>query len=259
MNGGRAVDGWDEYLAGFHASRAGITERILTRAADTDGTTAYDWITACIPDAGLVVDIACGSAPLWRPDLAGRYLGIDPSAAELELAERRGAHALIHGAADAIPVADGAAATVVCSMALQILPDPSATLTEVQRILAPGGEFLAIVPTGPVGARDLAFGAGLARAAGGSLGYRNDAALRRPNALFAGHGLSVTADEKRTFRFDLTAPGAPGDAAASLYLRGRQAAREHTVAVYLERAARHGRSMPIPIRRILATATQARP
>lgn len=259
MNGSAPRDGWDDYLTGFHAGRAGITERILARCADTDGTTAYDWVAERIPATGLVVDVACGSSPLWNPRLAGRYLGIDRSPAELQLAEKRGAHALIRGAAETLPVADGAAAAVVCSMALQILPDLPATLAEIRRALAPGGEFVAILPARAEGPGDLAFAAGLARAAGGTLGYRNDAVLRRPSALFSGHGLTVTEDTRRTFRYDLSTPGAPAQAAASLYLRGSQAGREGKIAAYLERAARHGRTMPVPIRRILATPARARP
>lgn len=258
MNGRSASEEWDEYLTGFHADRAGITERVLAHSTEADGTTAYDWVAARIPRTGLLVDIACGSAPLWTPDLSGRYLGIDASAAELELADRRGAQALIHGTADTIPVADGAAAVVVCSMALQVLPDIPGILTEIQRILTPDGEFVAIVPTSPTGAKDLAFGAGLARAAGGMLGYRNDAALHRPNSLFAAHGLTVTEDARRTYRYDLTSPGAPADAAASLYLRGGRAGREPNVAAYLEHEARQGRSMPVPIRRILASPARER-
>lgn len=257
MNDTTPGDGWDDYLAKFHAGRPGITERILAHSTGTDGTTAYDWIAERIPNAGLIVDVACGSAPLWNPRFGDRYLGVDASAAELAIAERRGAHTLIHGTADALPVADGTAAIVVCSMALQVLPDLPAILTEVRRILAPAGQFVATVPTAPTGAKDLVFGAGLVRAAGGSLGYRNDALLRRAEHLFAEHGLQVTGDTRRTYRFDLTLTGAPEDAAASLYLPGAQSEHENRVAAYLERAARHGRGMPVPIRRLLATPAQA--
>lgn len=259
MNRAESGGGWDEYLTEFHARRAGITERILERSIAPDGTTPYDWVTERIPDTGLVVDVACGSAPLWGPRFGDRYLGIDASAAELALADRRGAHALIHGTADTLPVGDGAAGIVVCSMALQILPDLATSLTEIRRILDPDGQFVAIVPTGPAGAKDIAFGAGLVRTAGGTLGYRNDPLLRRPGHLFAEHGLTIVGDATRTYRFDLTAPGAPAEAASSLYLRGAQAARVDRVAAYLERAARHGRTMPVPIRRILATPRQVSP
>lgn len=243
---------WDEYLAGFHQDRPGITERILSRSVDSHGATPYEWVTESIPDEGLVVDVACGSAPLWSPQLAGRYLGIDVSDAELELARRRGAHPVARGSAEDLPVDDGAAAAVVCTMALMLLPDLPAALREVRRVLSPNGILIATVPVNPTAAKDLVFGAGLLHAAGGSFGYRNDAVLRRARQLFADQGLKIIDDTRCTYRFDLTADDAADDAAASLYLRGHQAARERKVARYLRRAARRGRSMPVPIRRILA-------
>lgn len=57
-------DGWDGYLAAFHAERPGITEAVLGRARSDDGGDPYDWLTDALPDQGVVVDIACGSGPL---------------------------------------------------------------------------------------------------------------------------------------------------------------------------------------------------
>lgn len=248
---------WDDYLAGFHQDRPGITERILFRSLDARGTTPYDWAAGPLPDDGLVVDVACGSAPLWNPRLEGRYLGVDLSRAELELARQRGAHRVTVGSAEALPVETGAAAAVVCTMALMVLPDLAAALREVRRVLRPGGVFIAIVPTTPTHWSDLVFGAGLMLSARGPLSYRNDRRLRRPRPLFADQDLTLTEDSRRTYRFDLSAQGA-ADAAASLYLRGSQAARENAVARYLHRQSQRERSMPIPIRRLLARAPASR-
>ncbi|MDN5821891.1 MAG: class I SAM-dependent methyltransferase [Brachybacterium sp.] len=251
MNRRHAGQEWDAYLAGFHEKRPGITERLLSRSLDARGATPYDWVAGALSDSGPVVDVACGSAPLWNPRLAGRYLGVDLSSAELDLARQRGAHRLTRGSAEVLPVETGTAATVVCSMALMVLPDLPAALGETRRVLRPGGRFVAIVPTIPRRLDDLVFGAGLVRAARGPLSYRNDPLLRRPRRLFAEQGLTITEDTRRTYRFDLSADGA-ADAAASFYLRGPQSARESEVAHYLSRASRRGRTMPIPIRRILA-------
>ncbi|WP_157773443.1 class I SAM-dependent methyltransferase [Brachybacterium vulturis] len=219
MNEPGAGAEWDAYLAGFHADRPGITERLLSHSLDARGTTPYDWVADAVGGSGLVVDVACGSAPLWSPRLAGRYLGVDLSSAELDLARHRGAHRITQGSAHALPVQTGIAATVVCSMALMILPDLSAVLGEVRRALRPGGVFVAIVPTTPTGLGDLVFGAGLVRAARGPLSYRNDPLLRRPRRLFAENGLAVREDIRRTYRCELSADRA-AEAAASFYLRG---------------------------------------
>ncbi|GAB3796531.1 class I SAM-dependent methyltransferase [Humibacter antri] len=251
-----AAEDWDVYLRTFHGQRPGITERILCHSVDPSGSTPYGWLADRIPPAGLVVDVACGSAPLWSSRLNGRYLGVDVSAAELELARRRGAERLAVGSADALPVGDGAVAAVVCSMALMVLPDLPSTLTEVRRVLSPDGVFVAIYPTAPSRAADLLFGAGLTKAAGGRLGYRNDAALRHPHQLLARYGLTIVEDHRMTYRFGLTGSDRAAEAAASLYLRGRQAEHEDDVRLFLQAAARQGRTLPVPIRGILAKAVE---
>src|SRR5262245_22746545 len=94
---------WARYLAGFHAGRPGITEHVLTRAVE--GGDAYDWLAAAVPAGGQVLDVACGSAPLW-PRLPGRtYLGVDTADAELTAARARGA-AVVRANAGSLPVAD---------------------------------------------------------------------------------------------------------------------------------------------------------
>lgn len=247
--------GWDGYLERFHRDRAGITERVLARSFDASGRTAYNWVAAVLPETGLVVDVACGSAPLWTAALSGRYLGVDASPVELELARRRGAHQLIVGTAEHLPAEDGAARAVVCSMALMVLPHLDAVLQEVRRVLAPEGVFVATVPGRPAGIRDLPVMAGLVRAVGGTLGYRNDAALRHTNHAFDIHGLRVVDDATRRFTFPLTDSSAAAEMAASLYLPDDRGNREVRAASYLQRLARRQEEMPIPIRRIVARPT----
>jgi hypothetical protein len=56
---------WDRYVRGFHGQRAGITEAVLGRTRAEDGTDPYTWLAEPIGhDSGVVVDLACGSAPL---------------------------------------------------------------------------------------------------------------------------------------------------------------------------------------------------
>jgi hypothetical protein len=46
-------------------------------------TTPYGWLAAAVPDHGLVLDVACGSASLSPMMGRRRYLALDTSAAEL--------------------------------------------------------------------------------------------------------------------------------------------------------------------------------
>lgn len=245
---------WDDYLRHFHADAPGITERVLERSTDDIGRTPYAWLLDVLPPDGFVIDVACGSAPLWSDALARRYVGVDTSPQELALAERRGAQRLVLGAATALPAATGSARTVLCSMALMILPDLGPALSEVQRVLEPGGLLAAIVPTGPTSVRDGPMLAGLVAALGTRPSYRNDSALEHPAGLLAAHGLRLDSDERRRFVFPLPDRAAAETMAASLYLPEDDGTRRARAAAYLSTARHVTAGMPIPIRRLLAHA-----
>lgn len=245
---------WDDYLDSFHADSAGITERVLAHSVDDAGATPYDWLATALPDNGLVIDVACGSAPLWSAGLAGRYLGIDTSTSELALAQQRGAAPLVQGTATSLPVGDVAASAVVCSMALMILPDVESVLDEIRRVLQPAGVLAAIVPTGPTTVRDGPLLGGLAAAAGGRLAYRNDSMLQHAAPLLAAHGLRLDSDERRRFVFPLPDAAAAETMARSLYLPGDDGSHRARAAAYLNAARHLTPGMPIPIRRLVAHA-----
>lgn len=247
----RITDDWDGYLKWFHEHRAGITEQILSRSATEGGLTPYGWIASAVPPSGLIVDVACGSAPLWNNRLSGRYLGADLSAAELELARARGAHDLALASAAELPVYDAAASAVICSMALMVLPDVLEALAEARRALRREGVFVATVPTTPAGVGDFAVTAGLVRAVG-RLGYRNDDQLRKPNQLFERAGLRIQDDSRETFLFEIRGSEDARAMAASLYLPRMDARKFERAVGFFEHLAEKGRAMPIPLRRIIA-------
>lgn len=197
---------WAEYLRNCHRHRASITERLLDPSIDDANMNPYQWVTGLIPAHGFVVDVACGSCPLWSAALSGRYLGIDLSAEELAVATDRGAHELRVGSAADLPIEDDSAAVVLCSMALQILPDLPRVLGEIRRVRRLGGLFAAIIPAGRVGVKDLPKVAGLVAALGRRLSYPNDVALKHAAELFDTAGLNLTGDEHRRFVFPLTSP-----------------------------------------------------
>lgn len=94
-----------------------------------------------------VLDAGCGSGPLFE-DLRARgaqVSGFDASPAMLELARRRlGADAdlTVADLSGPLPYADGAFDDVVCSLVLHYLRDWTAPLSELRRILRPGGRLL---------------------------------------------------------------------------------------------------------------------
>jgi ubiquinone/menaquinone biosynthesis C-methylase UbiE len=97
---------------------------------------------------GLVLEIGVGSGlnlPLYRPQVS-RVVGIDPSPELLRRATKRAADApvpvsLVRASAEQLPFADSAFDTVVTTWTLCSIPNVATALTEMRRVLRPGGEL----------------------------------------------------------------------------------------------------------------------
>jgi SAM-dependent methyltransferase len=221
---------WDAYLEHFHAERPGITESVLRRARDR-GTGPYDWLAEVVPSRGLVLDLGCGSAPLFHL-LAGRsWIGLDTSAAELAAARAAGAGPLLRASAAAIPLPDASADVVTCSMSLMVATPVPRVVAEIARVLRPGGLLAAL---------------------GRAPAYPAGPGMSRIPALLAGHGLRVTGDSRRRFGGRLHGPADAGLLLSSLYLPGVPAARQRIALAYLRFLALLGYEMPVPLRRVTA-------
>jgi SAM-dependent methyltransferase len=97
-----------------------------------------------------ILDAGCGSGPLTAAlrDRGAVMTGIDASTGMLELARQRlGAEADLRVAdlASPLPFTDGAFDDVVASLVLHYLQDWGPTLTELRRVLTPGGRLLVSV------------------------------------------------------------------------------------------------------------------
>ncbi len=96
-----------------------------------------------------ILDLGCGdgsfaAAAFCQPLDAG----IDPSAFALEEARRRGMHRELKlGEGATLPFPDGAFATVLSNSVLEHIPEIEPTLSEVHRVLRPGGTFVFTTPS----------------------------------------------------------------------------------------------------------------
>ncbi|MFE8071054.1 methyltransferase domain-containing protein [Marinobacteraceae bacterium S3BR75-40.1] len=97
-----------------------------------------------------VLDLACASGNYSRrlaqavPE--GAVLGLDLSRPMLREATRQPSPANLHyvrASALELPLADNSVDAVVCCAALHLFPDIPRALQEIQRVLAPGGRFVA--------------------------------------------------------------------------------------------------------------------
>jgi SAM-dependent methyltransferase len=248
---------WDAYLDRFHAGCPGITEAILRRARD-GGTDPYAWLAAAVPVRARVLDLGCGSGPLL-PELAGRsWIGLDASAAELAAARDARARPLLRARAAAIPLRDASVDMVACSMSLMVTIPLPLVITEIARVLRPGGLLVATIPAaGPLHMRDRMVVAGLLAALGRAPAYPAGSALPRIPALLTRHGLRVVADDRRRFGCRLHGPADADRFLDSLYLPGLPARHYRLARAYLRLLAGCRLEMPVPLRRVIAEHTGA--
>jgi ubiquinone/menaquinone biosynthesis C-methylase UbiE len=112
------------------------------------GTNHRSWV--CSRAAGDVLEVAIGTA-LNLPHYPGavRLTGLDLSAEMLEIARKRAvelrrAIELRQGDAHALPFADESFDAVVCTYSLCNIPDPALAVTEMRRVLRPGGKLILV-------------------------------------------------------------------------------------------------------------------
>jgi arsenite methyltransferase len=111
-----------------------------------------DWLN--IPPGGIALDVGSGpgsiTASLARaagPD--GLALGVDISEPMLARAVRAAAGpqvGFLRADAQRLPLRDQTVDAAVSIAVLQLIPDPVATLSEIARVLRPGGRLAAMVP-----------------------------------------------------------------------------------------------------------------
>ena len=102
---------------------------------------AYRLAAPLLPD-GRVLDLGCGTGHSYR-ELAPRVtVGVDRAAEVLEGQDRETHVADMR----ALPFADRSFAAVISVQSLEHVPDPESVLSEVRRVLEPGGRAVFITP-----------------------------------------------------------------------------------------------------------------
>lgn len=124
-----------------------LTDLVMRNKADAEERARL------VPHAsGIVVEPGVGSAlnvPFYDSRAVHKLYGVDPSRELWGIGRRRVEAApfpveYVPSSAEHIPLADELADTVVSTWTLCTIPDPSAALREVRRILKPDGQLLFI-------------------------------------------------------------------------------------------------------------------
>jgi ubiquinone/menaquinone biosynthesis C-methylase UbiE len=117
-----------------------------------------------------VLEIGIGSGlnlPFYGPEVT-EIIGLDPSPKLIAMAKKRSAPSdrkvsFLESSAEAIPLDTGAVDAVVTTWTMCSIPDASAALAEVRRVLKPGGDLLFVEhgarrsqasPAGRIGSTD---------------------------------------------------------------------------------------------------------
>ena len=107
-----------------------------------------------MPLAGTILDLACGDGYLLqvlaRRFAQARLIGVDMSPQELAAARERmaGRAELQLANARALPLEDGVCDAVACRLAFMLMDDAPSVVSEVARVLRPGGVFAAVINGG---------------------------------------------------------------------------------------------------------------
>ncbi|MES2353806.1 MAG: class I SAM-dependent methyltransferase [Pseudomonadota bacterium] len=109
-----------------------------------------------IPYDGMVVDLCCGTGYIARSLLAmqkvGSVIGIDLSGGQLNLLKRvvdkdakmRGKLSVLQADTLRLPFADNCIDLIIGNSFLHHLPDVGVALTEIGRVIKPGGQFVVL-------------------------------------------------------------------------------------------------------------------
>jgi arsenite methyltransferase len=148
-NGGAIQAAWASPIGSFVYDNA----QALTRRLIAAWQLPIDWLD--VPEGGVALDVGAGPGSITTslahaagPD--GLALGVDISEPMLARAVRAAAGpqvGFLRADAQRLPFRDETVDVAVSIAVLQLIPDPAAALSEIARVLKPGGRLAVMVPT----------------------------------------------------------------------------------------------------------------
>jgi arsenite methyltransferase len=148
-NSGAIQAAWASPIGSFVYDNA----QALTRRFIAAWQLPIDWLD--VPEGGVALDVGAGPGSITTslahaagPD--GLALGVDISEAMLTRAVRSAAGpqvGFLRADAQRLPFRDETIDVAVSIAVLQLIPDPAAALSEIARVLKPGGRLAVMVPT----------------------------------------------------------------------------------------------------------------
>jgi SAM-dependent methyltransferase len=127
--------------------RLGLSERLRTFVEEMpyERRSILDFMMRAareLPPGARVVDVGAGDSPYRELFAHTGYVAVDWAQSPHEGARE----VEIEASAEAIPVADGAFDAALLTQVLEHVPDPAAVVSELHRIVRPGGRLFVTVP-----------------------------------------------------------------------------------------------------------------
>ncbi len=248
---------WSAYLDAFHAERPGVAEAALSRAFNGSHT-PYRWLARAVSaTATTVLDLACGAGAMSRELMTrGRtVIGLDLSAAELEVAASRSAGPWVRADALRLPFAHESVDAVTSSMGMVVIHPTSTLLAEAARVLRPGGVLAFIAPSiRPLSPADLAIGLRLAHALRSTPRFPGPLEFTDFAALLRSHGLRKVEDRRELYHITVRSRADAELMVDALYLPTTSKKRLEAGIRFLEDQvmARGEVQLAVPMRRVVA-------
>ncbi|HEY8270200.1 MAG TPA: class I SAM-dependent methyltransferase [Pseudobdellovibrionaceae bacterium] len=147
----------ETFLQDFHKKHPGCTPAAFSNGFTKDHKTSYDMVASVLAPSSenqaIVLDLACGDGVLLQRISTAGYknlnlIGVDMSVGELEAARTRLSSAkvkLLEAKAQSLPLPDNSVDFVLCHMAFMLMDGIENVVSEIHRVLKPGGTFSAVV------------------------------------------------------------------------------------------------------------------
>lgn len=147
----------EAFLRDFHKKHPGCTPAAFSNGFTKESLTSYDIVSSVLSEKceahTTILDLACGDGLLLQKISNSQrgnliLLGIDMSVGELDAAQvRLGSSTirLIEARAQSLPIPSGSVDHVLCHMAFMLMDEIEQIVSEIHRVLKPGGTFSAVV------------------------------------------------------------------------------------------------------------------
>lgn len=147
---------WESYLKEAHKKAPGMTPSAFQNIRDKEGFNSYQRLlrSAELKHRNSILDLACGDGHLFSyiEDELGpnfSYVGVDMSESELALArqklEGRAKCNFLNERAQNLSLESESCDRCLCHMAFMLMSPVDEVISEIKRVLKPGGRFCAVV------------------------------------------------------------------------------------------------------------------